>query len=44
MTTVGANLRQSGFTRWCLPESVLERLGVPEPFPSPPPCRLFARP
>ena len=25
---VGANLLQSGFTRWCLLESVLRRLGV----------------
>jgi len=26
---VGANLLQSAFTRWCLLESVLRRLGVP---------------
>ncbi len=26
---VGANLLQSGFTRWCLLESILQRLGVP---------------
>jgi hypothetical protein len=26
---VGANLLQSGVTRFCLPESVLRRLGVP---------------
>jgi hypothetical protein len=25
---VGANLLQSGFTRWCLMESMLRRLGV----------------
>ena len=25
---VGANLLQSGFTRWCLLESILKRLGV----------------
>lgn len=25
---VGANLLQSGFTRWCLMESLLRRLGV----------------
>ena len=25
---VGANLLQSGFTRWCLMESILRRLGV----------------
>ncbi|RMH52733.1 MAG: DUF2892 domain-containing protein [Zetaproteobacteria bacterium] len=27
---VGANLLQSGFTRWCLMEKILARLGVPE--------------
>ncbi|RMD77940.1 MAG: DUF2892 domain-containing protein [Gammaproteobacteria bacterium] len=26
---VGANLLQSGITRWCLMESILRRLGVP---------------
>ena len=26
---VGANLLQSGVTRFCLPESVLRRIGVP---------------
>ena len=26
---VGANLLQSGFTRFCLPEKLLSRLGVP---------------
>ena len=26
---VGANLLQSGFTRWCLMETLLRRLGVP---------------
>lgn len=26
---VGANMLQSGVTRFCLPESVLRRLGVP---------------
>lgn len=26
---VGANMLQSGFTRFCLPESFLRRLGVP---------------
>ena len=26
---VGANLLQSGFTRWCLMESMLRRIGVP---------------
>lgn len=26
---VGANLLQSGFTRWCLMESILRRFGVP---------------
>ena len=26
---VGANLLQSGFTRWCLMESLLRRFGVP---------------
>lgn len=26
---VGANLLQSGLTRWCLLESLLRRLGVP---------------
>ena len=25
---VGANLLQSGFTRWCLMEQILKRLGV----------------
>jgi hypothetical protein len=41
---VGANLLQSGFTRWCLLESILERLGVPTPLPSPPSCRPLERP
>lgn len=26
---VGANLLQSGFTRWCLMERILRKLGVP---------------
>ncbi len=26
---VGANLLQSGFTRWCLMESIFRKLGVP---------------
>lgn len=26
---VGANLLQSGITRWCMMESLLHRLGVP---------------
>lgn len=26
---VGVNLLQSGFTRWCLMESILRKLGVP---------------
>ena len=26
---VGANLLQSGFTRWCLMESIFRTLGVP---------------
>ena len=26
---IGANLLQSGFTRFCVPESILRRLGVP---------------
>jgi hypothetical protein len=26
---VGANLLQSGFTRWCLMETFLKKLGVP---------------
>jgi hypothetical protein len=26
---VGANLLQSSFTRWCLMERILQRLGVP---------------
>ncbi len=26
---VGLNLLQSGFTRWCLMESLLRKLGVP---------------
>jgi hypothetical protein len=26
---VGANLLQSGFTRWCLMESILRKLGAP---------------
>ena len=25
---VGANLLQSGFTRWCLMESILRKLGI----------------
>ncbi len=28
---VGANLFQSGFTRWCLMETFLRKLGVPQP-------------
>jgi hypothetical protein len=28
---VGANLLQSGFTRWCLLEDILQRLGVAAP-------------
>ena len=28
---VGANLFQSGFTRWCLMEILLTKLGVPQP-------------
>jgi len=28
---VGANLLQSGFTRWCLMEDILARLGIGEP-------------
>ncbi|HEY7758245.1 MAG TPA: DUF2892 domain-containing protein [Burkholderiales bacterium] len=27
---VGANLFQSGFTRWCLMETFLQKLGVPQ--------------
>jgi hypothetical protein len=27
---VGVNLLQSAFTRWCLMEKILARLGVPE--------------
>ena len=27
---VGANLFQSGFTRWCLMETFLRKLGVPQ--------------
>lgn len=27
---VGANLFQSGFTRWCLMASILRKLGVPD--------------
>ncbi len=27
---VGANLFQSGWTDWCLMESILKKLGVPE--------------
>ncbi len=27
---VGANLFQSGLTEWCLMESILKKLGVPE--------------
>jgi hypothetical protein len=27
---VGANLFQSGFTKWCLMETILTKLGVPE--------------
>ncbi len=27
---VGANLLQSGLTRWCLMESILRKLGVPQ--------------
>ncbi|HZP88857.1 MAG TPA: DUF2892 domain-containing protein [Burkholderiales bacterium] len=27
---VGANLFQSGFTQWCLMESFLKKLGVPQ--------------
>jgi hypothetical protein len=28
---VGANLFQSGFTRWCLMEIFLRKLGAPQP-------------
>lgn len=28
---VGANLFQSGITRWCLMETFLKKLGVPQP-------------
>jgi hypothetical protein len=28
---VGANLFQSGFTGWCLMETFLRKLGVPQP-------------
>ena len=28
---VGANLFQSAFTRWCLMEKILARLGIAEP-------------
>ena len=27
---VGANLFQSGFSNWCLMETILKKLGVPE--------------
>jgi hypothetical protein len=27
---VGANLLQSGFTRWCLMSTILRKLGLPE--------------
>ncbi len=27
---VGANLFQSGWTNWCLMESILKKIGVPE--------------
>lgn len=27
---VGANLLQSGFTRWCLMSTILKKLGLPE--------------
>ena len=27
---VGANLLQSGFTKWCLMATILRKLGVPE--------------
>lgn len=27
---VGANLLQSGITKWCLMDSILKKLGVPE--------------
>lgn len=27
---VGANLLQSGFSRWCLMEKILRRIGLPE--------------
>jgi hypothetical protein len=27
---VGANLLQSGFTRWCLMEKILHRFGLPQ--------------
>jgi Protein of unknown function (DUF2892) len=27
---VGVNLLQSGFTKWCLMESILRKLGVPQ--------------
>lgn len=28
---VGANLLQSAFTKWCLMEDILSKLGVPKP-------------
>ena len=30
---VGVNLIQSAFTRWCLMEKILERLGIVQPEP-----------
>ena len=31
---VGANLFQSALTRWCLMETILKKLGVPEQTPA----------
>lgn len=31
LPSLGANLLQSGFTRWCLMEDILEWLGVAAP-------------
>ncbi len=33
-TIVGANLFQSALTRWCLMETILKKLGVPERSPA----------
>ena len=33
---VGVNLIQSAFSRWCLMETILSRLGVVRPEPAPP--------